>query len=472
MTSLNVNFKSIFSETKNLVQVLFFAWLLTLPFGSNIGGVSIGFLTIYPNLILTLAMLPFCLIAFKKFNRFEIIILSFLFIWLVYALISSSFNGFPPEAIFDVRSLIMHFLFGFVLIGSYHILEKVEFLRLIKLGLRCFLFVLLLSGVLEFLTGIHFAGHKTTELLQLPVGNTFYAPMFIYDNQNDYLTYLIFIFLTLNIIDEKIQTNSLLQILITLVIFVFSTYADSNFAKIISAGILVFLLVKSIVFQIKLNGKKSIYLYLIVMLLLGITILNNRIFLGPKYENGANYRLNGVSLIEKRDGRINVVSAKDQLSKKEQKMLIDELDSINTKSPIGSTNLRKNLILNGIDFIQSAPILGIGPGGYAQKCKAKQNNYFVYTHTSPHNFPIEIISQFGFFGWLYFSFLIFIFMSFFNIRKTISSDEKIALTFLLVSLPLLWMMPSSYLYLTINWLLLPILAIQLTIFQTKRIDDI
>jgi hypothetical protein len=133
--------------------------------------------------------------------------------------------------------------------------------------------------------------------------------------------------------------------------------------------------------------------------------------------------------------------------------------------------LRKNLIINGIDFIKSAPVLGIGPGGYAQKCKKKQNKYFVNTHTSPHNFPIEIISQFGLFGWLYFSFLIFIFVSFFQIRTTISSAENIALVFLMVSLPFLWMMPSSYLYLSINWLLLPILAIQLTIFQTKRIDD-
>ncbi|MBM3160911.1 MAG: hypothetical protein FJZ66_06195 [Bacteroidetes bacterium] len=59
-----------------------------------------------------------------------------------------------------------------------------------------------------------------------------------------------------------------------------------------------------------------------------------------------------------------------------------------------------------------------------------------------------------------------------QIRNTISSPEKIALTISLVVLPLLWMVPSSYLYLTINWLLLPILAIQLTIFQTKRIDHI
>jgi hypothetical protein len=449
---------------------LFIGWVLTLPFGSNIIGISIGFLTIYPNLLLALALLPFCFIAVRKFNRLELMTLGFLLIWMIYAIVSS-IKGISSEAIFDIRSLVMQFMFSFILIGSFHILGQLDFLKIVKLGFRCFLFVLLFSGILEFLTGIHFAGHKTAELLQLPVGNTFYAPMFIYDNQNDYLTYLIFIFLILNTIDKEIQNNFLFQILISLVIFVFSTFADSNFAKIISGGIIVFLLLKLAFVHLKINGLKYINPYLIVALFFGITVLHNRLYIGPKYENGANYRLNGISMIERQDGKLKIVSFQNHLSKKEKNELIAALDSINTKSPTGSINLRKNLILNGIDFIKSAPVLGIGPGGYAQKCKSKQNNYFVHAHTSPHNFPIEIISQFGLFGWLYFSFLIFICVSFFQIRTSISSAEKIALIFLMVSLPFLWMMPSSYLYLSINWLLLPILAIQLSIFQTKRVDD-
>lgn len=469
MSFFNATFSPNQSRLNRFVWFLFFAWLLTLPFGSNIIGISVGFLTLYPNLILTLTIMPFCFLVYKKFNRFELILLGFTFIWLISAFISSSIMGFSSEAIFDIRSLIMQFMFASILIGSFHLIGKIEFLNMLIIGLRCFLLVLLGSGIIEFLTGIHFAGLKTSELLQLPVGNTFYAPMFIYDNQNDYLTYLIFIFLTLNIIDEKIQTNFLFQILVTLVIFVFSTYADSNFAKIISGGIFVFLVLKTVIVHFKLNGIKSNYPYLIVTLLLGITIFNNQIFLGPKYKNGEKYRLNGISMIERQDGKLKIVSVQNHLTKKEKNELIADLDSINTKSPTGSVNLRKNLILNGIDFIKSAPIVGIGPGGYAQKCKAKQNSYFVHTHTSPHNFPIEIISQFGLFGWLYFSLLFFIFVCFFRIRKTISVSEKISLALLFLSLPLLWMMPSSYLYLSINWLLLPVLVIKFNALQERSV---
>jgi hypothetical protein len=224
----NSTFLSDKSKSTHIVSFLFIGWVLTLPFGSNIIGISIGFLTIYPNLLLALALLPFCFIAVRKFNRLELMTLGFLLIWMIYAIVSS-IKGISSEAIFDIRSLVMQFMFSFILIGSFHILGQLDFLKIVKLGFRCFLFVLLFSGILEFLTGIHFAGHKTAELLQLPVGNTFYAPMFIYDNQNDYLTYLIFIFLILNTIDKEIQNNFLFQILISLVIFVFSTFADSNF---------------------------------------------------------------------------------------------------------------------------------------------------------------------------------------------------------------------------------------------------
>ena len=47
-----------------------------------------------------------------------------------------------------------------------------------------------------------------------------------------------------------------------------------------------------------------------------------------------------------------------------QNKLIQYLDSANTKSPEGSSSIRKNLIFNGIDFIKEAPFSGIGPGAY------------------------------------------------------------------------------------------------------------
>jgi hypothetical protein len=182
---------------------------MTLPFGANLLPISLGFLTIYPNFILTFCLLPFAFLSFKNWNKLEISVLGFLFLWLLFAVFQGQKIGFPKEAIFDIRSLLMQFLFTTALISLYHFIEKKQFIRLLIIGLRSLLLILLSAGIFEFLTGIHFAGTKTTELLELPVGNIFYAPLFIYDNPNDYLTYLLFAFGMLVVFDEKLQNKHL-----------------------------------------------------------------------------------------------------------------------------------------------------------------------------------------------------------------------------------------------------------------------
>jgi hypothetical protein len=457
------------SQFLQLTTILFIAWSITLPFGSNLLGISIGPLTIYPNLIFTLVLAPLGILSFKKWNKLEVSILGFLFLWLLFAIFQGQKSGFLKEEIFDIRSLIMQFLVAVVLIGTYHSLGKQQFLKFTVIGFRCFLFILLSAGIVEFLTGIHFAGTKTQELLELPVGNNFYAPMFIYDNQNDYLTYLIFTFLTLNLFDEKLRSNIYLQLLFSVIIFVFANYADSNFAKIVSFGMIV-LQIGILNYQQFQKKKVFDFLpYFVAFVLLIITVFTNSLFLGPKYENSANYRLNGVQIVNKEKGKMEVISAKEKLSKSEQNQVIAHLDSANTKSPEGAANLRKNLILNGIDFIKSATVFGLGPGGFALKIKRNEHKHFIHTHTSPHNFPIEIISEFGVFAWTYFVLILIVFVAIIKLHKLISNAHKIAFLQLLIALPFLWMMPSAYLYLTIHWLFLPLLLIQLLLIQEKSI---
>lgn len=455
------------------LRFLFILWFLTLPFGSNLFNISIGFLTIYPNLILTIILLPFSLITLKKWYFTEIFLCSFLFIWTFFSLVAAINTGFSSDVIFYIRSLVMQVSVATLLIGNFHLLGRQNLNKIIVTGLRCFLFILLFSGIIEFITGIHFAGNKTSELLDLPVGNTFYAPMFIYDNQNDFLAYLILIFLLMKLIDEKFRNNLYLQLTITLVTYCFSIYADSNFAKIISGGAILFILFEILKANYKKEVLKSSLPYLLVVFFLIVTVVSNRLFFGPKYQNGANYRLNGISLIEEKNNKLKVVSAKESLTKAKQEKVIQYLDSVNTKSPEGTSNIRKNLIYNGIDFIKSAPILGIGPGGFANKLKHNKQNYYVHTQISPHNFPIEIISQSGIFGWIYFAFLAYLLFQFLILYRNISFEFKTALLILVLALPLIWMMPSAFLYLNIHWLFLPLLLIQLKQVQEKpNLDDI
>jgi hypothetical protein len=221
--------------------------------------------------------------------------------------------------------------------------------------------------------------------------------------------------------------------------------------------------------SLKNHSFRTYFPYAIALILLAITVFTNSLFFGPKYENAANYRLNGVQIVNQKNGKMEVISAKEKLSKSEQNQVIKYLDSVNTKSPEGSINLRKNLILNGIDFIKSAPIFGLGPGGFALKIKRNEHRHFIHTHTSPHNFPIEIISEFGVFGWCYFGILAFLFLKIMRLHKFISFNQKVAFIFFFTSLPFLWMMPSAYLYLSIHWLFLPLLLIQLLQIQEKSI---
>jgi len=450
------------------VHFLFCLWLLTLPFGSNLFHLSLGFLTIYPNLLLTLVLFPFALSTIKKFNRFEFLFICFLFLWTIFEMIFANSIGMSTEVLFDIRSLLIQFLLATTIVGVYKFIGQQAFLNTLIIGLRCFLFILMFSGIIEFMTGIHFAGYKTTELLDLPVGNIFYAPMFIHENPNDYLTYLIFVFLLLNLFDQKFSANYLLKSLIALIIFVFSIYADSNIAKLISEGILLVFTVQIVKPHLKKETLKvKIIPYFAVTIFLFITVFTNPLFFGPKYKDGPNYRLNGLSVIVEKNKQFSVLTAKESLAKSEQKKVMDYLDSINTQNPKGSANLRKNLILNGIDFIKSAPIIGIGPGGFARKIKHNEHKYYVHTHTSPHNFPIELISQFGIFGWLYLTFLILVVAKLLQLWRKMNSNQKVALGILLASMPLLWMMPSAFLYLNIHCLFLPLLLILLDTMKDK-----
>ncbi len=452
----------LFQENSNKIKItrfLFFCWLLTLPFGSNLMKLSLGYFTIYPNLVFSLILLPIGLSSLKKWRKLNYVFTGFLACWFIVEIVLGNQINFPKEAIFDLRSLLMQTIFSVILIGVYAVIGISEFRKNLIIGLRCFLFILVVSGVLEFLTGIHFSGTKTAEMLSLPVGNTFYAPMFIYDNQNDYLTYFLFVFFLLCLFDEKLRNNSWLRLSFACLGFLFSIYADSTFAKWICEALIIFSIAEIVFQKRKSISLRTLSPYLIVGAFLILTILNNPLFLGPKLKNGANYRLNAISVVENKGEKLMVKPAKEALSDKQQAQVISYLDSVNTKSPTGATNLRKNLILNGIDFIKEKPFLGLGPGGYSLKCKEKEVRHFVHSHTSAHNFPIELISEFGVFGWLYFVFLLFILVQLFKKREVIDFRLRNSILYFVIALPLLWMMPSAFLYLNIHWLFLPLLII-------------
>lgn len=455
------------SKGDQFIRFLFLGWLLTLPFGANILSVSLGFMTIYPNFIFSLALLPFGLLTFKKWSLSAKLISFFLVGWIAYASVQLLSTAYTSAGIFDLRSLIMQCVFALLLFSSYYRLGKVEFQRLLVIGLRSFLTVIVLFGVFEYYTGIHFAGATTAQFPDMVIGNTFYAPLFIYDNPNDYLTYALFVFIVLNLFDQSFRENKYIGIIVLIILFVFAQNADSKFARL--AICVLMLLQLSLILQANRHNfsLKKIFPFLITMVLLFVMFFSKTIFYGPKYSDSKKYRLNAIELLERNGSKIEIEKAMDVLSKREQIQVIEYLDSVNTKSPDVAVNLRKNLILNGLDFIKEKPFFGIGPGGYHNRIEKGDFNHFIHKHVSPHNFPIEIISQFGIVGCLYLFIVLGLFLIILkSFRFYLSSNPWIYALFIL--LPVFWMMPSAYLYLDIHWLFLPIVVIFIDITSKQR----
>jgi hypothetical protein len=453
-------------QSHRVVALLFLLWWLTMPFQSKIFGISLGPLTIYPNLILSLILAPSVLLCYGKLHKYMLALLVFLIGWFIYGLVFGSLIGWNAAAIFDVRNLGLQVLFACVLMGMFGYLGIERFMSQVRIGLKSMLLVFFMVGFIEFLTGIHFAGDKTLELITLPVGNNFYAPMFIYDNQNTFLTYIIGTNLLLMIIDRSWRENKWRLGMVWMGIFLFAVYADSNFAKWIVYLNLGFLALQ---YGFERFSKKKLLIGGLLGAMLLLTFYQNPLFYGPLLENSASYRINSLTLLESdtNSNGYTITPAREKLSKQEQKKIIGYMDSIHKNNPEKSVNVRKQMILLGTHLIKEKPFTGVGPGGYATESVNQNKQFQMGTQRSPHNFPLEIISQYGLIGWIYFGFLGFICISIVRISNSFLSFENGFFCVVLCSLFFIWMMPSSFLLLEIHRLILPLFLVVLLVRKTE-----
>lgn len=442
---------------KRMISWLFLAWLITLPFGSDIGGISFGSFTVYPNLLFSLALLAPVPLIILKWPRLIQFFVLFLACWSLYSIIFAINNGKSDTIIFDIRSLGMQLIFALGLFSTYTVLGWEKFKEFLVIGLRCFLFVLLVFGFFEFYTGIHLEGKTTAKLYYLPVNFIFYAPLFNFDNPNDFLLNCIFILLILLAFDDRLRTNRFIPISIALLLALFTICAYSRLANFILAIIILFQLVQEFLVQRKRIEIKRYIPYVIVGGLMAVLLFVNPLFIGPKYSPVNKFQKNELD-VSTRDSMIIDTTGK----------VVDRvLRTVEFNEP-SADEVRMNLILNGWDFIQERPILGIGPGQFRQRHHDKKVNRPVGTVLSPHNFVIEIISQYGIFGWIYLLFVLFVFIQLVLKRWKTKRTNKYWMLIVFISIPTMWLMPSGYLYQQINWLLLPLLLIELTRIKNEE----
>ncbi|MBT6029465.1 MAG: O-antigen ligase family protein [Crocinitomicaceae bacterium] len=423
----------------NWVRRIFLAWLITMPFGAAIGAFSIGFMTIYPNLVLTCFLFIVVSPTIVKWNKILLSFFLLLGVWVIISAISPSFSeaAFDSHWKFDFRSLIMQFCYAGIIFGVYYRIGAAVFRKVLLQGIAFFLVVLIASGIFEFYSGIHLSGNFTDKLLdQTIVNNNFYSPVFIYDNPNDYLLYLIglmALFLGLNKVERWKSVAFLL------LAFVFAFTASSRI------GLILCLLLLSIQFlfiakaHLKKKQFKKFGFVTAGMASVFLIFLIQPVFIGPKYVKGEE--------TTKGDYMAYPAPVFDGMS---------------------SSEIRKNLFLNGLDFVRESPIAGIGPGQFRHRHKTGSVKYDTGTVVGPHNYLVEVISQYGLIGWVYFLFLLLTFVKL--LKETIRRKDFYEFCVLFPVFGLMSLMSSSFLYLNLNWFMVPILL--LYSFVPNSIDKI
>lgn len=419
-------------KTGKTLEFILLLWFITLPFGAKIGSLSLGFLSVYPNFIIGVVLFPLVVVSLPQWHRWAKLYFTFLALWVLFAAIQPPLLGFGFNANwkFDFRSLCMQLLFSGIVLGSFYRLQKERFFRIIKLGIFYFLIILIVSAIFEFYSGTHLRGHYTDKyFLEQLVTNSFYTPLFVYDNSNDYLVYLILLTITYLALTYRGERDDWKALALLLFGFLFSIIASSRLAIMLLIGLFILVGAKRGYAYLRAKGRIEYVAIAGGLILFGILLATNPLFIGPKYTK-SNLNTEGVRL---------------------------ELPKSAPHEGLSSNEIRKGLLLNSIDFIKESPVIGIGAGQFRERHAAGKIQHDAGTVQGAHNYPMELITQYGIMGWLYFLGLAFIFFQLW--KKFRRAEVNMWTLFLLPSLLICSIMPSGFLYMDIHWLIVPLLLL-------------
>lgn len=448
-------------NSERFLSIVFLLWLATMPFGSFIGSLSLGAFTIYPNLIVTLFLLPLCLFTLHRWSKIQWVFVVILGLTFIQCISWGLLNGFNKNAIFDTRSMLFYILFTAILFSIFASKHWQALRIVLTKGIRYYFVIVLVAGIIEFFTGIHLIGSFTEKLATQPVNANFYAPIFLYDNPNTYLTYILGLFALMIVLDERLRKNFWLKITLLLVILIFAFYASSRFVVMMAC----FWIIVELIFESKRAKLSTSYVWIFAGVLGGILlVVKHSFFLGPKYgSENQSYVVNELQIVLEQGDSLMVQPARDVFGKKQYPKLVDAY--YRAAGPF-SDNLRKNLILNGWQFIKEKPIFGVGPGQYREYLDQNKGKFETGTLRSPHNYVIEMWSQFGLLALFYFGFIGMILFKL--VISKLSWIEKKSYLLVFIAFSILMMVPSGFLLLDINWLFIPLVLISVPILETKR----
>lgn len=459
---------------QGLNEILLSLLVLSFPFGSAFLSFSIGFMTIYPYLVILCVLVGFGLIRrdfpTSKLARYYLLFVAAL---LLYSLAYLPFVENLSYAIIDVRSIILMTLTGYVFISQHDFFGFEKWRQILNRSFKLVFIFICAFGVFEFVSGYHFAGASTDKMIERGlVDESVYSPLFIWDNPNNYFVYVALCGLLILLLENDSRKRLNNAVIIFSMGLFFSIVGITRLGQVISLfGLLLSLLLYGLEAYRHSSEKKP---WLIgagfILIAFCITWFSNKKFDGIPNEH--KMRLTQVEPMH------------PDLHAKYLESLRAQQDSAITPSnmqvpPPGiaernSDGERKALIKNGIDFIKQSFGLGVGPGQYRHLHDSGQIKQYAYGNNGAHFWLIELVSQFGVVitsmylllaGWIFYVLI----RAFKTDRHGVIFFALAMFLFMLAS-----MMPSAFLILDIHWIFtaISVMVAAHLLNQSKKTNEI
>lgn len=427
----------------------------------NIGGLILTLYRVGIPLIALYYFITRCKekIFLKYFTTkiYLVYIIIFMF-WILYGLILIYISQY--SVLYDGIKEIMTLFLG--MLSVYCITEcckdKEMFYYFFQI-LKIFVSVLCLFGLFEMLLDVHFpvsryaydyrfdqVGHifelKLTSGKLYPVTTIFYGA-------NDFSAFLA-IFMPLFFLDKEISKKEKKKniLMISIISFILSI----NDANICLVSIAI-----AMIFMIILRRKVDRYLFGNLMV---VFVMQQWI---------AKWIGKGIALLEKNIAKLyqeDKVMISEETSNKITSV-IEEITSQVQNAEVcnGSLYVRIMLALDSLEMWIKSKFLGVGPDGFAQCLRLNGGR----THlVNPHNFWLEILSQYGFIVFIaYVGLLLYIFIK--NIKNYMITKDLALVKYICILVVYVFasIAPSSFLDYSYQWIVLGLGLSAVKIFSSS-----
>ena len=444
-----------------LFRNAFILWFLLFPFDANVLPFSIGFMTIYPYLFLTFFLLGYSFLSTPKEQpeKSDKFVIGFFFLWVIYGMFFSLFVVEKSYAYYEIRSLILMSVTVWLLFRIKYLFGAKYFFKILH-QLSLFLFIVLtVFAFFEFFTGIHFSGKHTEKLWSLPIELFSYAPVFLYDNPNNFLSYFFGLVIIIILCDIQLNNKPFKILLIISILFFFAFVSDSKFGKIAVLLLLLSFIINNISLKAIASCKKYFLWTAVVVICLLLCFISKPLYFGSLWENAEHYFVKSINPVEIKNNQMVFYSSDSLVKHFGENKVANSFYDYQMQNILYSTEVRKNLLKNGWYLTKQSKFIGVGPAQFRWYHQKRLVPFPTTTVDSPHDGLMEILSQYGLpiFIPFIFIFIFYWFKAFRNRKSNWNYFNFITVCFLLFII--VSDMPSAFLNLNIGWILIPVLLI-------------